>query len=154
VTRVRSGPARVLAAAALVATAPRCSPAALSSVRLTAGLARPDFAASPPGDDQRLFVLEQHSGRIRIVRLADGSIDATDFLTIGGLATGTEQGLLGLAFHPAYASNGFFYVNVTVASGAGSGSAPMATSTSQWETAAARTTRTPATPTAPGTPRT
>jgi glucose/arabinose dehydrogenase len=118
VTRVRSGPARVLAAAALVATAPRCSPAALSSVRLTAGLARPDFAASPPGDDQRLFVLEQHSGRIRIVRLADGSIDATDFLTIGGLATGTEQGLLGLAFHPAYASNGFFYVNVTVASGA------------------------------------
>src|SRR5690606_33674738 len=39
------------------------------------------------------------------------------FLTIGGLATGNEQGLLGLAFDPAYATNGRFYVNYTDAAG-------------------------------------
>lgn len=64
------------------------------------------------GDD-RLFVLEQH-GRIRILQ-SDGSILEPPFLDIQARVddAGSEQGLLGLAFHPDYASNGFFYVHYT-----------------------------------------
>jgi len=63
------------------------------------------------GDD-RLFVVQQ-SGAIRIVN-PDGSINGTPFITINVNDNGNEQGLLGLAFHPDYATNGFFYVNYTL----------------------------------------
>ena len=63
------------------------------------------------GDD-RLFVVEK-GGRIKILN-ADGTIEATPFLDISSLVSnGSEQGLLGLAFHPDYANNGYFYVNYT-----------------------------------------
>ncbi|HPF11951.1 MAG TPA: PQQ-dependent sugar dehydrogenase [Flavobacteriaceae bacterium] len=63
------------------------------------------------GDD-RLFVVEK-GGRIKILN-ADGTIEATPFLDISSLVSnGSEQGLLGLAFHPDYATNGYFYVNYT-----------------------------------------
>lgn len=72
------------------------------------GLNRPVDLASV-GDD-RIFVAEQHQGRIRILD-ENGNITGT-FLDIGNqVSTGSEQGLLGLAFHPNYASNGYFYVN-------------------------------------------
>lgn len=62
--------------------------------------------------DSRLFVVQQN-GRIRVVN-SDGSVNATDFLNISTLTTSSgERGLLGLAFHPEYATNGFFYVNYT-----------------------------------------
>ena len=60
-----------------------------------------------------MFVVEQHTGRIRILRLADRALEATPFLEVTGLSTGNEQGLLGLAFHPDYKVNGFFYVYIT-----------------------------------------
>lgn len=65
------------------------------------------------GDD-RLFVVEK-AGVIKILN-SDGSINATPFLDINSIVfnpTGLndERGLLGLAFHPDYASNGYFYVN-------------------------------------------
>jgi glucose/arabinose dehydrogenase len=64
-----------------------------------------------PGDD-RLFVIEL-AGRVRIVQ-SNGTVMATPFLDISGrVASGGERGLLGLAFHPGYRSNGFFYVNYT-----------------------------------------
>jgi glucose/arabinose dehydrogenase len=67
------------------------------------------------GDD-RLFVVEK-GGRIKILN-ADGTTNATPFLNISGLVSGgSEQGLLGLAFHPDYAVNGYFYVNYTNNSG-------------------------------------
>jgi len=60
----------------------------------------------------RLFVLEQ-AGRIRVVE-RDGSVRAQPFLDIVPLVrSGDEQGLLGIAFHPRFASNGFFYVYYT-----------------------------------------
>jgi glucose/arabinose dehydrogenase len=64
------------------------------------------------GDD-RLFVVEQ-DGLIRIAD-ASGQILPTPFLDLtGAVATdGNEQGLLGLAFHPNYVDNGYFYVNYT-----------------------------------------
>ncbi|MEX0997767.1 MAG: PQQ-dependent sugar dehydrogenase [Flavobacteriaceae bacterium] len=63
------------------------------------------------GDD-RLFVVEQ-GGRIKILN-SDGTINPTPFLNISSsISSGGERGLLGLAFHPDYASNGFFYVYYT-----------------------------------------
>ena len=67
------------------------------------------------GDVDRLFVVEQ-AGRIRVLDLSTRKVRSEPFLTIPGLARGNEQGLLGLAFHPNYASNGYFYVNCTRAS--------------------------------------
>jgi glucose/arabinose dehydrogenase len=83
------------------------------------GFERPVEAVSPPGDRERLFVVEQYTGLIRIVRLADGSIDDTPFLDLGSLISsgGNEQGLLGLAFHPDHATNGRFIVNYTDTTG-------------------------------------
>jgi len=81
--------------------------------RVVAGLSRPVFLTAPPGDFERVFVIEQQTGNIQIVRPASHTVDATPFLTVGGLATGFEQGLLGLAFHPDYATNGFLYVYIT-----------------------------------------
>ncbi|WP_179345314.1 PQQ-dependent sugar dehydrogenase [Winogradskyella ursingii] len=62
------------------------------------------------GDD-RLFVAER-GGFIKIVN-ADGSLEPTPFLDIDGIVSnsGGERGLLGLAFHPNYSSNGYFFVN-------------------------------------------
>ena len=61
--------------------------------------------------DSRLFVVEQ-DGVIKVVN-ANGSVNATPFLDIDArvIDTGNERGLLGLAFHPQYMSNGFFFVN-------------------------------------------
>ncbi len=62
--------------------------------------------------DSRLFVVEQ-AGIIKIVS-STGTINATPFLNISSLVSCCgERGLLGLAFHPNYATNGFFYVNYT-----------------------------------------
>ncbi len=63
----------------------------------------------------RMFVVEQ-GGRIKIIK--NGTTLATPFLDIDPLTNGGgEQGLLGLAFHPNYVSNGFFFVNYTNTSG-------------------------------------
>lgn len=64
------------------------------------------------GDD-RLFIVEK-GGFIRILQ-ANGSLVATPFLDIDNLVRSneSERGLLGLAFHPNYATNGYFFVNYT-----------------------------------------
>ncbi|MBA6151119.1 PQQ-dependent sugar dehydrogenase [Gelidibacter maritimus] len=61
--------------------------------------------------DSRLFVLER-AGLIKIIN-ENGSVNDTPFLDISDRVSdgGDERGLLGLAFHPNYASNGYFYVN-------------------------------------------
>lgn len=60
--------------------------------------------------DERLFVATKE-GMIHLVN-SDGSVAAEPFLDIRDQVDSTEfeQGLLGLAFHPEYASNGLFYV--------------------------------------------
>ena len=74
----------------------------------------PVYLASPPGDS-RLFIVEQ-AGRIRIVKngqaLSEPFLDIADRVRSGG-----EQGLLSVAFHPDYRTNGYFYVNFTDRSG-------------------------------------
>ena len=59
----------------------------------------------------RLFIVEQ-PGRIRIAK--NGQLVATPFLDLTSFVQfGGEQGLLGLAFHPGFRDNGFFFVNYT-----------------------------------------
>ena len=63
--------------------------------------------------DTRLFVVER-GGLIRILN-ANGTISTAPFLTLTNstIVSGGERGLLGLAFHPNFATNGFFYINYT-----------------------------------------
>lgn len=74
------------------------------------GLSSPVHLSAPSGD-ARLFVVEQR-GRIRIIE--NGVLRPEPFLDIvDRVGSGGERGLLSVAFHPEYASNGFLYVNYT-----------------------------------------
>ena len=67
------------------------------------------------GDD-RLFVVEQN-GIIKILNL-DGTVNTDPFLDISSeVSCCGERGLLGLAFHPDYENNGYFFVNYTDTNG-------------------------------------
>jgi len=85
---------------------------AVKLVRVATGLQKPVGLVFAPGDrERRLFVVEK-TGYVRVLR--DGKIDALPFLDVHDRVSGaTEQGLLGLAFHPHWADNGRFYVNYT-----------------------------------------
>ena len=94
---------------------------ALTAARVTGGLNRPVFVTSPPGDP-RLFIVElrgaDQKGRIRIFKYGpEGLLSRPFFVTPRGLATGLEQGLLGLAFAPDYATSGAFYIHYTDTTG-------------------------------------
>jgi glucose/arabinose dehydrogenase len=78
--------------------------------QIASGLAFPVGLTSPPGD-QRLFVVEK-GGTVHIIQ--DGAVLPDPFLDISGQVSGrAEQGLLGLAFFPDYASSGHFVVHYT-----------------------------------------
>ena len=83
----------------------------LTLEQYTSGLSSP-IGIYNAGDveDDRLFIL-QRSGQIRIID-GNGSLQSTSFLNIDPIVAQTggnsEQGLLGMAFHPDYANNGFF----------------------------------------------
>ena len=90
-----------------------------TSIRLVTGLARPVQVVAPPNDFDRIFIVEQRSGstgRIRIFNLDTNTLNSTPFLSLT-VSTSSEQGLLGLAFHPNYDQNGQFYVNYTASNG-------------------------------------
>lgn len=96
----------------------------LKAVRIANGLARPVYVTAPPGDTQRIFILEQFSGttgRVRILNIPANTLNATPFLSIPNVTVDWEQGLLGLAFDPDYAGNGYFYVNYTTPGGGTAG---------------------------------
>jgi glucose/arabinose dehydrogenase len=84
---------------------------ALSTQRVASGLNRPIQVTAPAGDS-RLFIVEQR-GVIKILKF--GAVLSTPFLDIDSKIPNTagndERGLLGLAFHPDYANNGYFFVN-------------------------------------------
>lgn len=71
----------------------------------------PVQAVAAPGDPGRMYVVTRH-GTIRIVD-GNGDVLPTPFLDIhtAVISDDSEQGLLGLAFHPDYASNGKFYIH-------------------------------------------
>ena len=76
------------------------------------GFSSPIDIVSPPDGSGRMFVVQQ-GGQIRIIE--NGAVLATPFLTLTGstILSGGERGLLSLAFHPDYLTNGYFYVYYT-----------------------------------------
>ena len=93
---------------------------ALSITSFAQTIAIPEFATglSEPVEivhagDARLFIVQQ-TGAIRIAN-PDGTLKPNNFLTLttSTISNGSERGLLGLAFHPQYATNGYFYVDYT-----------------------------------------
>ena len=92
-------------------------PAASGALRLhkVGTFERPLYVTAPPADKQRVFVVER-AGVIKVVR--SGKVAAQPFLDISGRVTSNgEQGLLGLAFAPDYATSGLFYVYFTTRDG-------------------------------------
>ena len=76
---------------------------------------QPVYVTQPPGDDRDLFVVEK-TGRVQVVR--DGQRAPKPFLDLSGqVSTGSEQGLLSLAFAPDYESSGLVYVDYTDTAG-------------------------------------
>ena len=93
------------------------APLTLNAVRVASNLSQPLFATAPVNDTGRLLIVEK-TGLIKIMNLATGQIGATPFLDVAAqIATTGEQGLLGLAFHPAFAQNGKVYVYLSTANG-------------------------------------
>jgi len=73
----------------------------------------PMHVAAAPLDPARLFVVERE-GYIRILNLADNTIEATPFLDINDLTTTSgERGLLSMAFDPDYDTNRRFFLYYT-----------------------------------------
>jgi glucose/arabinose dehydrogenase len=78
---------------------------------VVSGLDAPVAMASTPSEPNRLYVVEQ-PGVIRVIE--NGELVREPFLDIHDeVKSGGEQGLLSMAFHPEYASNGLFYVDYT-----------------------------------------
>lgn len=81
------------------------------------GLTRPIFVTHAPDDFDRIFIIEKQ-GIIKVLHINTSGASPMVFMNIDARVTGgtsdfSEQGLLGLAFDPDYANNGFFYVNYT-----------------------------------------
>jgi glucose/arabinose dehydrogenase len=115
VTAVDDGQTLVVAAFGGVGAAAQILVATRPAKQLVAdGLTSPTFVTSPPGDASRLFVTER-AGKIQIIE--NGVLLATPFLDLTGppsnVSTNGEQGLLSMAFHPDFASNGQFFVYFT-----------------------------------------
>ncbi|HEX6963456.1 MAG TPA: PQQ-dependent sugar dehydrogenase [Lacipirellula sp.] len=109
-------------AAATVILQPQEALADITGVtRVATGLNSPMFVTHAPGDPNRLFIAERGtpfdstnaSASIRVLDLNTGVLQATPYLTIPGVNNTGEGGLLGLAFHPDFQTNGKFYVYIT-----------------------------------------
>jgi len=89
----------------------------LDAARVAGGFTAPLYVTAPPGDTSRLFVVQQ-TGQILIINLPSRTVNAIPYLDISGEVNFSgEEGLLGLAFDPNYASNGRFYINYSAPGG-------------------------------------
>ena len=104
------------------------------------GIASPTWLGTPPDDVRRLFVLEQRTGSVRCFDLTSKTWQVDPVLTVSPLASrGNEQGLLGMAFHPDFAKNGFIYLYYTAPDGGPAGHVEIARYTMKGSTADAAT---------------
>ena len=78
------------------------------------GLSSPIQLVHAGDGSNRIFIV-QKGGTILVYD--DNYVNLGTFLTVTGLLTGGEQGLLSLAFHPDYETNGFFFVYYVNAEG-------------------------------------
>ena len=117
--RVPRSAFHVLTAVGLSACSPAPSspppPLTLTLDTVAVGLSEPLFVTAPPGDTLRVFVVEK-TGTVRII--AHDTLLTIPYLDLSRrVSRGSEQGLLSIAFHPDYASNGFVYASYTDAAG-------------------------------------
>jgi glucose/arabinose dehydrogenase len=103
-------PQPTLDAGLLECAGPSGPAVALQLTPVATGLESPTYVATAPSDDSRLFVLEQ-PGLIRVVR--DGQLLPEPFLdlTVQVIQYASEDGVVGLVFHPDYVNNGRFFVH-------------------------------------------
>lgn len=90
-----------------------CEPAQGAAPNLTlqpvGNFNQPIYVTGVPGDDSRLFVMEK-AGIVRV--LVGGQLQEAPFIDVSNMVTNNgEMGLLGLAFHPDYATNGLLYLH-------------------------------------------
>ena len=114
-TKLFATMALALSTCSVTVNNPPPPPGTLRLALVAQGLDQPVYVTAPPGDAQRLFVVEQ-GGRVRIVR--NGAVLATPFLDLSNqVSRGGEQGLLSMAFDPNFASNDRVYVSYTNTAG-------------------------------------
>ena len=125
---VREGP-RIAITSSTLPASPPSSALVIEDAFPGQTFSQPLGMASPPGENDRLFVLEK-TGDIELLRgLSTGAITRSVFLDLDALVnartaapaevfqTSSEQGLLGLAFHPQYATNRRFFVAYSLSVG-------------------------------------
>ena len=83
--------------------------------RIASGVNLPTFAVAPPGSPNELFITEKDTGRVLVLDLGTNQISPQPFFQIPAaeMSHAGEGGLLGLAFHPDYATNGKVYLSFT-----------------------------------------
>ncbi len=88
------------------------SPLTIRMQPFLSGLAQPILIRNAKDGTKRLFVVQQR-GIIKVVQ--PGAFVSTDFMNIASKvsSTGSERGLLGMAFHPQFSTNSYFFVNYT-----------------------------------------
>jgi len=109
--------------AASLAAATAAHAQSLDTQTIATGFTDPLFLTHAPGDDDRLFVVEQapfttdgRRGRVFTINRNTGDVAPDPYLAVA-VSGGGERGLLGLAFHPEFQTNGFLYLNYTDTSG-------------------------------------
>jgi glucose/arabinose dehydrogenase len=127
IVRIGNTLAFAVLAALVVFAVPRPSHAAIAGLeRVASGIVGPIYATHAPGDPSRLFILTRGdasqstntTAHVRILDLNTDTLLPDPFLTITGLSTRGEGGLLGMTFHPDYSNAesdyyGKFYLNYT-----------------------------------------
>ncbi len=96
---------------------PQSQASSITATRVATGLSQALFAGAPPGDLSHLFIV-QKTGQIKILDFSSGNVLSTPFLDVSSeVGTDGERGLLGLAFDPDFANNGFVYINLSTLNG-------------------------------------
>jgi len=100
-----------LVALACAALAPAAGAQTVVLTPFVSGLATPVGMEPVPDDATRLVVVQQ-GGQLRVIE--NGGLLTTPALNVSSLiSTGSERGLLGLAFHPAWPDSAYIYLNYT-----------------------------------------
>jgi len=88
-------------------------PPTIQLQQITSGLQLPLYLTHDGTNNGILYIVEK-TGRIKRINSNTGAILSPNFIDINSqVCNGFEQGLLGLAFHPNFASNGYFYIYYT-----------------------------------------